>query len=144
MHCRVALITGGSRGIGKGIAIALAEAGCAVVLVSRTNKYKDEIENEFVDLKLPKPLCLEADVSDHKSMKLVMSIVQDHFGRLDIVCANAGIFPCAELESLSSENIDDIFSVNVKGTILTVQAALPMLKKSPAGRVIIPSSITEP
>src|SRR6185437_7510369 len=65
-------------------------------------------------------------------------------GGLDVLCANAGIFPEAPLADLAEEDIDRVLAVNVKGTILSVQACLPLLKASGHGRVILPSSITGP
>ncbi len=141
---RVAMITGGGRGIGKGMAMALSGAGYDVAVVSRSNDFRARLETEFTEQHLPKPLCLEADVTDYPAMQMAVKRVQEYFGGLDVVCANAGIFPSASLEELTPEILDDIFAINVNGTIFAVQAALPVLKKSSAGRIIITSSITGP
>lgn len=141
---RVALVTGGSRGIGKGIAFALARVGYHVAIISRSNNYQLELESDFTKQSLTRPFCVEADVSDYDALISAMNKVYKKFGGVDVVCANAGIFPSAVIESLNSEKMDEIFAVNVKGTIFSVQAALPWLKKSAAGRVIITSSITGP
>jgi 3-oxoacyl-[acyl-carrier protein] reductase len=74
----------------------------------------------------------------------MMQTAADAFGGIDVLCVNAGIFPSAKLESMSDENWDDVLDTNLKGMFLTVQAALPALKKSAAGRIILTSSITGP
>ena len=66
------------------------------------------------------------------------------YGRLDILCANAGIFPSAPLAELTGEQWDEVFNVNVKGTLFSVQACLPYLRRSDAGRIVVISSITGP
>jgi 3-oxoacyl-[acyl-carrier protein] reductase len=68
----------------------------------------------------------------------------ESFGGIDIVCANAGIFPAAHLADMSEADLDLVLDTNVKGTILTVQACLPALITSGRGRVILTSSITGP
>jgi 3-oxoacyl-[acyl-carrier protein] reductase len=66
------------------------------------------------------------------------------FGGLDILCANAGIFPAATLEEMTEKDWDHMLDTNLKGTFMTVQACLPELKKSGAGRIVVTSSITGP
>jgi 3-oxoacyl-[acyl-carrier protein] reductase len=66
------------------------------------------------------------------------------YGRLDILCANAGIFPSAPLAELTGSQWDEVFNVNAKGTLFSVQACLPFLRRSDAGRIVITSSITGP
>ena len=66
------------------------------------------------------------------------------FGGIDIVCANAGVFPDAKLADMTEQDIDSIFATNVKGCMLTVKACLPYLERSGHGRVILTSSITGP
>src|SRR4051794_4211417 len=68
----------------------------------------------------------------------------DEFGSLDVLCANAGVFPDTKLEDMSEEDIDAIFATNVKGTMLSVKACMRALERSGHGRVILTSSITGP
>jgi 3-oxoacyl-[acyl-carrier protein] reductase len=70
--------------------------------------------------------------------------VLEHFGGLDVLCANAGVFPAARLEEMTEADIDAIFATNVKGVMLCVKAAIPALARSGHGRVVITSSITGP
>ena len=73
-----------------------------------------------------------------------MAEAAKHHGGLDVVCANAGIFPPAKIEEMSDEQWDHVVDTNLKGCFHTVKAAIPYLKKSSQGRVIITSSITGP
>jgi 3-oxoacyl-[acyl-carrier protein] reductase len=77
-------------------------------------------------------------------MQRAAAAAAQQYGRLDILCANAGIFPSAPLADLSEVQWDAVFDVNVKGALFSVQACLPYLQKSDAGRVIVTSSITGP
>jgi 3-oxoacyl-[acyl-carrier protein] reductase len=72
------------------------------------------------------------------------AIAQERLGGIDVLCANAGIFPDARLEDLAEADLDQVIDTNLKGTVLTVQACLPALKASGRGRVIVTSSITGP
>jgi 3-oxoacyl-[acyl-carrier protein] reductase len=68
----------------------------------------------------------------------------ERFGGIDVLCANAGVFPDAKLEDMTEADIDAIFATNVKGTMLSVKACLPALERSGHGRVVLTSSITGP
>jgi 3-oxoacyl-[acyl-carrier protein] reductase len=87
---------------------------------------------------------LSADVADPADCRRVVDAAVERNGGLDIVCANAGIFPSGRLEELTPADIDEVLSVNFKGTVFIVQAALAALTASGHGRVIITSSITGP
>jgi 3-oxoacyl-[acyl-carrier protein] reductase len=82
------------------------------------------------------------DVTELASMQRAAAAAAQQYGRIDILCANAGIFPSASLADLSEAQWDTVFDLNVKGTLFSVQACLPYLQKSEAGRVIVTSSIT--
>jgi 3-oxoacyl-[acyl-carrier protein] reductase len=140
---RVALVTGGSRGIGKGIAKTLAALGAKVVIVSRD---ADHGRKAAAELRVAgDEVSFEAgDVSDLASMERVSAAAAHRYGSLDILCANAGIFPSAALDQLSGEQWDEVFNINVKGMLLSIQACLPYLRRSDAGRIVVTSSITGP
>ena len=84
------------------------------------------------------------DITDLASMQNAAGEAIRRYGKLDILCANAGIFPAAALTDLSGDQWDEVFNVNVKGTLFSVQACLPFLRKSDAGRIVVTSSITGP
>jgi 3-oxoacyl-[acyl-carrier protein] reductase len=140
---RSAVVTGGSKGIGRGIARTFASAGIDVLITGRNAADLDAAVADLSGLE-GRVSAVQADVvSPQDATRVVQTAVERH-GALDIVCANAGIFPSARLEDMTPEDIDEVLGVNFKGTVLIVQAALAALTASGHGRVIITSSITGP
>ena len=137
---RSVLVTGGSKGIGKGIARVFAQAGARVAIVSR---HGSEAEAAARDIGHG-AMGLAGDVTSLASMEAVMKAAAEKHGGLDVLCANAGIFPPAKLEDMTSEQWDEVSDTNLKGTFHSVKAAIPYLKKSGHGRIVITSSITGP
>jgi 3-oxoacyl-[acyl-carrier protein] reductase len=140
---RSAVVTGGSKGIGRGIAETLAAAGINVLVTARNQTDVDATVAGLAGLPgRVSGLC--ADVSDPEDCRRAVATAVERHGGLDIMCANAGIFPSGRIEELTSEDIDQVLAVNFKGTVFMVQAAIPALTASGHGRVIITSSITGP
>jgi len=137
---RAVVVTGGTRGIGKGIASVFARNGAKVLITGRDSETglaaADELPGEVT--------FLEAETARREDCRRMAAIAQARLGGIDVVCANAGIFPDSRLEDLSEDDLDQVLAVNLKGTILAVQACLPALKRSGRGRVILTSSITGP
>lgn len=140
---RTALVTGGTLGIGKGIARVFADNGYNVVVTARNTEKGRQAEAEL-RARGGEVSFVEGDVTRLDSMQAVVAATLERYGGLDVLCANAGMFPSAKLDEMTEAEWDAIFQVNVKGTFLSVQAALPALKASPAGRIVITSSITGP
>jgi 3-oxoacyl-[acyl-carrier protein] reductase len=136
---RAVVVTGGTRGIGKGIAAVFAGAGARVLVTGR-----DEAAAKAAAAETGAAGYVVADVASKADCARVAEAAAERLGGLDVLCANAGIFPEAPLADLAEEDIDRVLAVNVKGTILSVQACLPLLKASGHGRVILTSSITGP
>lgn len=134
----VVVVTGGSRGIGKGIASVFARNGARVLITGRDQaagqRAAGELGASFV----------AADVASKADCERVAAVAAEKLGGVDLLCANAGIFPAARLADLTEQDIDRVLDVNLKGTIFTVQAFLPLLRSSGRGRVIVTSSITGP
>ena len=140
---RSAIVTGGSRGIGRGIAETFAAAGIDVLVTARNQADLDATVAGLA--KHPGRVSgLAADVTDPEDCRRAVHTAVERHGGLDMVCANAGIFPSGKLEELTPEDIDQVLAVNFKGTVFIVQAALSALASSGHGRVIITSSITGP
>ena len=132
------LVTGGSSGIGLGIALGFARAGAKVTITARTPSRIDSAIGQAAE----QGLTLRG-LTCNVSQACVAEAAQQ-WGGLDIVCCNAGIFPSAPLADMSEQQWDEVQAINSKGTFLTVQAALPWLKRAEYGRIILTSSITGP
>lgn len=137
------LITGGSRGIGLGIAEGFARAGAAVAISGRSREALDHAEARLRIHGTP-VLTLAVDVADRESCARMADETVETFGGLDVLCANAGIYPERDLNDISSEDLASIFATNVSGTIFAVQACRAALTASDQGRVVVTSSITGP
>jgi 3-oxoacyl-[acyl-carrier protein] reductase len=138
----VAVITGASKGIGRGIAKRFAEVGCSVCVVARGTGDAEKVVREISDAG-GTASGFPADVSDAASMRAMAAAVIEKYRRIDIVCANAGIFPAAKLDAMTVEDFDQVTTTNLRGTFLALSVCLPELKKA-RGRIIVTSSITGP
>jgi 3-oxoacyl-[acyl-carrier protein] reductase len=142
---RAVVVTGGSRGIGKGIASVFARNGARVLITGRDFEAARTAADELSALAAPGEVSyILADVASREDCRRMAAIAQERLGGIDVLCANAGIFPEARLEDLAEEDLDRVIDTNLKGTVLAVQACLPALKSSGRGRVIVTSSITGP
>jgi 3-oxoacyl-[acyl-carrier protein] reductase len=137
---RTVLVTGGTKGIGKGIAGVFARAEANVVLVGRGREAGEAAAQELGE----RAAYVQADVGRAADCERMAAEAVERFGGLDVLCANAGVFPDVKLEDMTESDIDEIFATNVKGTMLSVKACLPALERSGHGRVILTSSITGP
>ena len=137
------VVTGASKGIGKGIARVFARQGGKMLVVARN---LGEAEGCAAELRAAggTAAAFAGDVTNKPDMdRMVASAVERH-GGLDILCANAGIFPQSRLETMTEADWDQVLATNAKGTFLAVQAAIPALRQSGAGRIVLTSSITGP
>src|SRR5246127_2094967 len=146
---RAVVVTGGTRGIGKGIASVFARNGAKVLITGRDPEVAraaaDELHAQATAAEKPGEVSFVlADVANREDCRRMAGIAQERLGGVDVLCANAGIFPDASLEDVTEDDLDQVFAVNLKGTILSVQACLPALGRSGRGRVILTSSITGP
>ena len=137
---RTVLVTGGTKGIGKGIARVFVRAGANVVVVGRGAEAGEAAVEELGN----RAAFVAADVGVAADCDRMAAETVERFGGIDVLCANAGVFPDAKLEDMTEADIDAIFATNVKGTMLSVKACLPALERSGHGRVVLTSSITGP
>jgi 3-oxoacyl-[acyl-carrier protein] reductase len=140
---QAAIVTGGSKGIGRGIAETFAAAGVNVLVTAR-NETDLEATVSGLAGQPGKVSGLSGDVASPEDCRRAVETAVERHGGLDIVCANAGIFPSGRLEELTPDDIEQVIAVNFKGTVYIVQAALSPLAASGHGRVVITSSITGP
>jgi 3-oxoacyl-[acyl-carrier protein] reductase len=140
---RAVVVTGATRGIGKGIARVFAGAGARVLIAGRDAEAAKATVTELSEGGAEVSYVL-ADVSRRADCQRIAATAAERLGGIDVLCANAGIFPATPLAEMTDENLDEVLGVNLKGTILTVQACLGPLAASGRGRVILTSSITGP
>ncbi|MDB5251586.1 MAG: family oxidoreductase [Flaviaesturariibacter sp.] len=138
MKNKVAYITGGSKGIGYGIAQALLAQGMRVAITSRTMKAAQEAARSLGDDDT-RVLALESQVGSLESESAAVNAAAAHFGSLDVVIANAGVGHFASIEDLSPEQWKETIDTNLTGVFNTVKASIPALKKSQGYLITIAS-----
>jgi 3-oxoacyl-[acyl-carrier protein] reductase len=140
---RSVIVTGASKGIGRGIALRFGSAGCKVLVVSRKLSDAEAVAAEIAAAG-GSALALAADVTRQGEMQAMAAAAIHAFGAIDILCANAGIFPAAKLGAMTEADFDAVIGTNLKGTFLAVSACLSAMKAQNKGRIILTSSITGP
>jgi len=123
---KVAVVTGASRGIGAAVARALDEQGVRLGLASRSGD----------DLGIDGAVAQPCDVRDADQVEALVAATVEHFGRLDIAVANAGVGAYASFLELDPDDVEEMIDVNVKGLLYTVRAALPHLIESGEGDLV--------
>lgn len=137
---KAALITGGSKGIGYGVAEALIKLGMNVAVTSRSKEAAEKAASELSKAGSGEALGLEADVRDYESQQRAVKKVMDTWGQLDVLVANAGVGHFGSIEDLSIEDWKQTIDTNLSGVFYSIKASLEGLKKS-KGYVITISSL---
>jgi acetoacetyl-CoA reductase len=141
LHGKVAIVTGGSRGIGEAISKELAKCGVRIVInYNVRNEVADRVVAEIKEMG-GDAYAVQADVSNSKEAAHLVQEAVNHFGRLDILINNAGITRDSTFKKLSEEDWRKVIDVNLNSVYNTTSAALPHLLESDAGRIINISSI---
>ena len=140
---RSVIVTGGSKGIGRGIARVFASAGANVLIVGRGAEALDAAVEEMASL--PGEVSgLQTDVADVRGCQEMVRTAVERYGGVDVLCANAGVFPSARLDAMTPEDLEEVLATNFKGMVYAVQACLAPLQESGHGRIVVVSSITGP
>jgi 3-oxoacyl-[acyl-carrier protein] reductase len=135
---KIALVIGAARGIGEAIAARFAEEGAGVVIADT------EVDAGKVTAARLGGIFVATDISQASDAERAVQASIDHFGGLDILVQNAGIYPWTLIENTSPDEWDRVLAVNLRGGFLAARAALPHMKAKGAGRMIFTSSITGP
>ena len=141
LAAKVALVTGGGRGIGAAIATRLAEAGAAVVIANRTLDIAEKLAEDLVARGFAARACELSGLGRGALHGLVDSVVA-RYGRLDILVHNAGGCPWAALEDLDEAGLEAALDINLKAVFWLAQAAIPPMRKQHFGRILVTSSVS--
>lgn len=139
---RVAVVIGGARGIGEGIALRFVEEGASVVIADVEEAAGRATAERLGEL--GPAAFIKSDVSQKAGAEATVEEALSRFGKLDILVQNAGIYPWTMIENISPEEWDRVLGVNLRGCFLAAQAALKPMKGRRYGRMIFTSSITGP
>lgn len=138
---RVALVTGGSRGIGRGVAIALAEAGAAVAVNYRERRDDAESVVEAIRTGGGRAAAFRADVALRTAVQGLVQDVAEELGSVDILVNNAGVAVARSLDDITEDDFDRDITINLKSAFLCTQAVLPAMRSRHWGRIVNVSSI---
>jgi meso-butanediol dehydrogenase/(S,S)-butanediol dehydrogenase/diacetyl reductase len=151
MQNRVVLVTGGARGIGRGISEAFLRAGARVMIADlggRAGGWNYDLAGAEALAQAARELgalgeatATEVDVTDAGSCEAAVAETVRAFGRLDVLVNNAGVVQTGAIEQFSEDDWDRVFAVNAKGIFLMSRAALPMLRRAEGGSIINTASI---
>jgi len=141
LNSQVAIVTGASRGIGREIALSLAEAGANVVINYAGNKALAEEVAEKVRESGAKALVVQADVSKSDQVERLIAVTNAEFGRIDILVNNAGITKDNLIMRMKEEDWDDVINTNLKSAFLLSKGVSRIMMKQKSGRIINISSV---
>jgi 3-oxoacyl-[acyl-carrier protein] reductase len=137
---RVALVTGGSRGLGRAAALALARAGADLaVSYVRDARAAREVASRCEEFGV-RAAAVKADVASSTEVRRLSASIERQFGRLDILVANAGIWKGAAIEKMTDRQLAEMLDINVRGVFYCCREAVPLLRRSGGGRIILVAS----
>jgi 3-oxoacyl-[acyl-carrier protein] reductase len=138
---QVAIVTGAARGIGAGIAGVLREEGASIV-VADIDGEAAKAAAAAIDPSGEHSLAITTDVTVHGDLDALADAALQRWGRIDILAANAGIYPHIPLDELDPNEFDRLFAINVRGAVFAAQACLESMRRAGYGRIVLTSSIT--
>jgi 3-oxoacyl-[acyl-carrier protein] reductase len=139
---RRAVVTGGSRGIGRSISLALANAGAAVALTYREQADAAAAVCKEIEARGGSAVAIQMEVRDRASVHAGLAEAAHRLGGIDILVNNAGINKPTDFDQITDEDWDDVLAVNLKGPFICMQEALPYLKQSGAAAIVNIASVS--
>lgn len=136
---RVAVVTGGATGIGRGIAMLYAAEGCDVAVLDRNGEGAEKVAAAIRQLGR-RAIAVQADVGSEPEIEQAFAAIRKEFGDPDILVNNAGIVTVAHLETMPTAQFDDMIRINLKSVFLCTRAVLPGMRKKRYGRIVNISS----
>ncbi len=137
---KAAIVTGGAKGIGYGIAYRLAEAGAKVLVADLDEETANKTAQELVDKGWISE-AIKVDVSDEEAVKNMINICKDRFGSVDILVNNAGIYPSEPVSQMTADDFERVMHVNLRSVFLTTKYVAEVMKQQGGGKIINISSI---
>jgi 3-oxoacyl-[acyl-carrier protein] reductase len=137
---KIALVTGASRGIGKNMSLALAEAGARVILSARDTRKLEQVQREIGD-RGGGAAVIPSDLAKEEDIATLFEEIRRSFGRLDVSVHNAGIGHFEDLADFPMDKFDDIFRVNMRGTFLCCKHAMKLMIPARSGYIVNISSM---
>lgn len=131
-----AIVTGGSRGIGKAIAIALAKEGVNVALTYKTNKEKALSVVKEIESEGNRAICIKLNLESRENIRKVIEEVHKNFGKINILVNNAAIAQEKTFETITDEDWDNMMAVNLRGPFILCQEIMPEMMEQGWGRII--------
>jgi NAD(P)-dependent dehydrogenase (short-subunit alcohol dehydrogenase family) len=138
---KIAIVTGGNRGIGAAVARAFAREGCAVVVAARDAERLGQVA-AGIEAEGGIALAVPTDVTDEAQVERLFGQTMERFGRLDVLVNNAGAFDGGPLDELSLETWEKVMAVNLRGPFLCTRAAFRIMKAQRGGRILNVASIS--
>jgi 3-oxoacyl-[acyl-carrier protein] reductase len=142
LHGRSAFVTGGSRGIGRAIALALAEAGASVALSYRERRAEADAVVREIEQQGGRAIALQMDVADRASVEAAARDARGAFGTTSILVNNAGINKPTDFDKVTDSDWDDIVATNLKGPFIVSQVFLPLLAERGKGSIVHIGSVS--
>ena len=139
---KVALVTGGNAGIGKGIARGFAQAGADIAIGARNQAKTEAVVRELKEEFGVRAMGLQVDVRQEQQILDMVQKILDHFGRIDILVNNAGMNIRKMPQEITSQEWDEVLEVNLRSAFLCAKAVYPAMKKAGGGKIISIGSMT--